>query len=155
MTLPQGALPQPLAPPDVCRIWVHGRFSQERLAKICVKSFDARTALHEHSSVALDPLCSAWHQQHEGIQKPVARRKEKGLTESQCFKEGCCHCRRGQHHPHLWQWVLRTRRALQHLFPPRSAPLDDLINGLVVVVWVGFGSAGELQHRFTHVPCTT
>ena len=122
------------------------------LAQICIKSFDARTC---HTFGDLESLHSDWHKRHTGILKPQEKRRERGLVESPCLLEGCCHCRRSQINPGLWKWVQSTRKALQHLFQPRTAALDDLMHGMVVLVWVGFLSEGQepkLQHRFTHVP---
>ena len=119
-----------------------------------MKAFDARTCVTAGDS-GLESLHNDWHKRRQAILKLPCKRKEKGLAESQCLREGCYHCRSSQSHPGLWKWVQSTRRALQHLFRPRTTALEDLMHGMVVLVWVGSvidEPDSKLQYKFTHVP---
>ena len=91
-------------------------------------------------------LAESWKKRHLAIPRPPVQ-KLKGLTESKCWIEGFCHCskrrnREGYLAGIMWQ---KARKALRETFRDRE-DLNLLINGAVILLWVGSSDTNAIVH---------
>ena len=113
-----------------------------------MKAFDARDCVRGCDE-PLTQLSQQWLTRHEGLRKP-APTKTKGLVETPCLRENCCHCRSNNVNRTLAAAVSCARHVLQTMFPPKSVKLEELMAGNVVLRWRTLGQNEVVEH-FVHV----